>query len=416
MPEATDQLKVSRPEQGSFIAEAKGAMGEIRRTLAVLVDAAGADVRQPQEIARRFGLDKTLTWKITRFVCDDDMLAAAVHLPGRSSVRNLVDAMVRGGAPEETGQIVLRAMDRFEELVRLHSGDRETFEVMLGSASSELARKRGEVARKQLYQGGSAVWGVKAHAHLSVHFVAPSKGDPDRLDLGVVCGFVGFRRLRPDVSWTVARRSTFIRDGTPQPSPNISPMDEALDRNDPPLLSRFCSRPLPELAQARPMAGNITRFEIQPGPIGHNSEANCILGWIARSESCRYASPGDEFGEHLVRLSTPVEVLYHDLYVHNDLDFAMNPEPLVYSDLPGGPIYPYDGLEAGVLPVVDELVDLGVPPTLANSTDIRNYREMVAYAVERLGWRQSDFRGYRMRVRYPPFPAIGMLRYSLPAR
>jgi hypothetical protein len=400
----------------SFIAEAKWAMGEVRRTLAALVDAVGANPQQPQEMSRRFGLDKTLTWKIARFICDDDMLAAAVHLPGKSSVKNLVEAMVRNGAPMDAGDPVLEAMERFEALVASHSGDRETFEVMLGSASNELAKKRGETSRRQLYQGGGAVWGVQARVHVSLHFVAPCQTSPDRLDFGVVCGFVDFRRLRSDVSWSVARRSAFTQDGTHTVSPDLHPMDETLDRDAAPLIRRFCSNPVPELSPARTSTSNITRFEIPPGPIGHQAAATCILGWIARNEAAMYRTDGDTIGEHIVRLSTPAEILYHDLYVHRSLGFAMNPQPRLYSDLPGGPIYPFDGLNAGLLPVTEDVIDLGIAPTMAMTSDIPNYREMVGLAIERLGWKQSEFHGFRLRLRYPPIPALALLRYDLPER
>lgn len=401
----------------TFIADAKLAVADVRRALAQLVESVGANPQQPQEISRRFGLDKTLTWKVARFIGDDDMLAAASHLPGRASVRNLVEAMHRQGAPAESASSVLEAMDRLDALVTAHAGDRDTFEVMLGSASDELARKRGEAARKQLFLGGSAVWGVQAKAHLSIQIAAPSKDNPDKLDLGVIGGFVDFRRLRSDVPWTVARRLTFsMSDGMARPSPNIHPMDESLDRDAPPLLAKFSSTPAPVLRMASSSGKNVARYEIVPGPIGKNSAATCMVGWIARNETDWFRTPGDDRGEHIVRLSTPAQMLYHDLYVHKSLGFAMNPRAAMYSDLPGGPTYPLDGPDAGMLPIGDEVIDLGFAPANTVTSDIPGYREMVRYAIERMGWDEGEFRGFRQRLRYPPIPALAMMRYDLPER
>ncbi|MGE4197873.1 MAG: hypothetical protein AB7G11_12210 [Phycisphaerales bacterium] len=393
-------------------------MNDVRRAIAALVEAVDANPQQPQEISRRFGLDKTLTWKIARFLGDDDMFAAASHLPGRASVRNLVEALVKGGAAADRAASVLEAMDRFESIVATHAGDRETFEIMLGSASDGLARRRGEAARKQLYQGASAIWGVQARVHMSMHMIAPSAEQPDTIDIAVICGFIDFRRLRPNVSWTVSRRGTFIKDGTPQPSPNTVPLDPSIPVTAPPVLAEFCSDPIPPIRAVFQPASQLTRFELEPGPVGNTASANCILGWIARSQVSRYRREGDEIGENIVRLSTPAELLYHDLYVHKDLGFAIDPPPRlhIYSELPGGPSYPHDGLDAGRLPMPDDVIDLGETPTGAVTTDIPGYPDMVSLAIKRLGHGPADFHGFRCKLRFPPIPTLALLRYPLPER
>jgi hypothetical protein len=404
-----------RPSSKVFVEEAKVALQELRTTLGGLVRSVGANPVQPQEISRQFGLDKTLTWKVARVICDDDSLAAAAHVPGRASVRNFVETLERHGAPSASAAAVLAAMDRFEHLVATHSGDRVTFEVMLGGASKDLGKRRGESARKLFYQGASAIWGVQARVHVSLHFVAPSAADEGLLDLAVVAGFLDFRRLRPDAAWTVAARATATSDGTPQAHRGIGPMSSDADPAGPPILARFCSDPLPKL-RATPGRHNITRFELAEGPVGNTAAADCVLGWIARGEVNRYRAPGDEYGEHIVRLSTPVEVLYHDLYVHRSLGFAMSPSMHVYSDLPGGPTFPFDGMERGLLPIAEDLIDLGESPPNASAADISSYRQMVGYAVERLGGSLNDFHGFRFRLKYPPIPALALYRYRLPDR
>jgi hypothetical protein len=397
-----------------FVEEAKVVLQDVRTSLATLVGSVGANPMQPQEIARRFGLDKTLTWKIARVICDDDTLAAAVHVPGRASMKNFVEVLGRKGATAAATAPVLEAMDRLERLIEMHSGDRGTFEVMLGNASEELGRKRGEAARKMAYQGASAIWGVRARVHTSLHFVAPNRSNGDMMDLAVVAGFVDFRRLRPDVPWAVARRATLSMTGEPQEFGSIVPMDPDLSMRESPILKQFSSTPVPELRQT-PGQGNITRFELTEGPIGNTGAATCMLGWIGRGISNKFQSKDDEFGEHIVRLSTPVEVLYHDLFVHRDLAFAMNPTVHIYSDLPGGPTFPYDGPDRGQLPAMEDMVDLGEPPN-ATAADLSNYRQMAEYAAERMGWNLKDFHGFRFRLKFPPIPTLCLYRYALMER
>ena len=87
--------------QPDFINDAKSVFHELRTSLAALVDSVGADAAMPQEMSRRFRLDKTLTWKITRIVCGDDTLSAATHMPGRAALALFVEALEGAGAPAE---------------------------------------------------------------------------------------------------------------------------------------------------------------------------------------------------------------------------------------------------------------------------------------------------------------------------
>jgi len=408
-------LGASTQTLNHFESDARIAVDGLRTALSDLIAEVKCDPAQPQEIARRFGLDKTLTWKIARVICDDDALAAAMHVPGRASVRALVDALSKKGAGAELTESVMAAMDRFESFVTTHCGDRTTFEVMLGSAGGGVSRKRAETSRKSFYQGASAIWGVQARVHVSLHFVAPNHQDEERLDLAVIAGFLGFRRLRPEVSWTVAAMATHADAGAPVAHRDIRPIDPALKPGDAPLLARFCSTPQPVLRENLRRKG-VTRYELAEGPIGITAAADCITGWVARGEVNRYRMPDDHLGEHIVRLSTPVEVLYHDFYVHRSLTFAMKPTIHLYSDLPGGPIFPLDGLDRGQLPVSEEIVDLGEGPPSASAADIANYRGMVDTAAQSMGRTMKEFRGFRFRMKYPPIPAQALYRYELPEK
>lgn len=387
-------------------------MDELRGALAQLVADVRADPTQPQELARRFGLDKTLTWKIARVICDQDPRETAAHIPGRASVKALVDAMRRAGAKEHSATAVLGAMDRFEEVVQMHSGDRGTFEVMLGITSERHARKSAETARKQFFQGASAIWGVRARVQLSMHVVTPSSV-AGKMDTAVVAGLMDFRRLRPDVSWTVASMATQTDDGTPQGHPDLTPIDTGVARTGPPLLRRFCSNPPPVL-RSTPGPNGVTRHEFTEGPIGNTAAATCILGWVAKGELGRYRTPDDSFGEHVVRLNTPVELLYHDLYVHRSLEAATSARLYLHNGLPGAPVYPYDGRERSQLPLAEEMIDLGEAPPAATAPEIAEYRQMLETALEALGARLDEMRGFRLRMRFPPTPAFAIYRYALP--
>jgi hypothetical protein len=160
-------------------------------------------------------------------------------------------------------------------------------------------------------------------------------------------------------------------------------------------------------------ANNTTRFEFTEGPIGNTASATCAVGWLMMSTASRYRTPEDQYGECTCNANTPVETLYHDVYVHRDLNFPL-PKLLLYSRMPGGPTYPYDGRH-GQLPVTEDITDLGSPPDTM-VPGLPRYGRMVSYATERLGWPLRDFRGFRLRLRYPPVPSMVLFRFDLPEK
>ena len=135
-----------------------------------------------------------------------------------------------------------------------------------------------------------------------------------------------------------------------------------------------------------------------------------------RAVASMYATPDDRYGDLLVHVNTPAELLIHDLIVHKSLDYARMTESLVYSQLPGEPCYPADGRELGMLPIQGDHVDLGEELTNLTTPEVPRYRSMVELAVSRLGHAPADFYGVRLRLRYPAVPSVCVFRFELPSR
>lgn len=397
-----------------FSAHAQDVLREVRESLSNLLASVGADPAEPQSLARRFKLHKSLTWKIGKVICEHDPWMAAVHLPGPAGLNTFVSALQREGASEQAAQAVHHAAAEFQRLIDTHSSDRETLEIMAGSVSSGVARATGESVRKLGFQANSAAWGVRALAQLSAHFVAPNAHKKEMLDLGVVCGFINFQRLRHDATWPVATRRSLHDDGTNRLE-SIEPMDSGTSHDGAPILRAFCSDPMPELRAAR-SANGTTRFEFTEGPIGKTAAATCSLGWIARALFPIHATPDDQYGEHIVHLITPVEVVYHDLFVHRSLGFALNPTTHLYSALPGGPAYPEDGRERGLLPLPEKTINLGATSVAVSMPESPRYNRMLDLAAERMGHSIADFHAFRLCIRYPTIPTLALHRYRLPER
>jgi hypothetical protein len=393
--------------------EVEAAVRRLRRALEGVLAGVGADVSEPQEVSRRLGLDKTLTWRLSRVVGDDDPWAAATHIPRRPSFRLVAEALVKHGAPDDQIAALWEAVDDYERLVERHAGDREMLEIMVSGVSMRSAEKRLELFRKSGYQANASIWGVSARVQVSARFLVPS-AEPGALDILTICGFAGFRRLRADAPWAVAYATSWdmklpdgmVREFRPKPLVGLGP------DGDVPILPQFCTSPTPEV-RVEHDGPRSTRYVLPGGPVGNTAAADVILGYGFRGGASMRETYAGEKGEHGMRLSTPAELAIQDLYIHSSLDFGV-PTSVVYGQLPGGPQYPAPpGQTAVQLPVPTETIVLGrgePDPTC------REFPAMVPLVEQTAAWLRTplgDFRGYRVKLKYPPIPTMLLSQHRL---
>jgi hypothetical protein len=422
-------------DRDAFEAAARATISEVRTSLRALFRAVDADPSRPQLVARRFGLNKNLTWKLSKVVGEEAPQVAVTHLPGKPGLAIFVRTMEAAGAPVERIAALKAALAELDALVARHAGDRETLGVMLSTFTEKpiaiLAQKE-ESIRRASFQGNSALWGIAAQVQLGAHVLVPSRSNPDLLDIAVLGGLLGLRRLRPDVVWPIGT----IRVATGGGVPTASGMNEAVDASidlaaDPtqvPLLRDYCTQPLPDLRIEDGVQPGTKRVVLGEGPVGNTAATTFLTGRIGRGLVGRWKSDRDQFGEHLVSLTTPVETAIIDLFVHADLelgreDRAGAPVGMLYGQLPGMPSYPNTQPSRGLLPLSEKVLPLGSGASLLEaieSTEVPQYRAMLADVAARLGVERdafaATFRGYRLRLRWPPMPVTAVLRSPLPTR
>lgn len=413
-------MTTSRPDKGlipatDFEEHVKDVVYKLRGDLAEVLSGVGADSTRPQDMARQLGLNKNLTWKVSRFICEADLYAAVSHIPRKSGLNILLSSLEKGGAQAKAIALLHKTIEEFDRMVEMHAGDRTTFEMMVGNLTDDGGQQRGEAHRKLSFLGNSATWGVQARVQLTANFIAPDeKGD--MVDLAWLSGLIDFRRLRPDVVWAMASARKSTDDGSLLPLGSIEAIDPDFAGGDKaPLMGEFCSKPLPEI---RGLFGpeSMLRYELVEGPVGNTAATSCILGLFGRSFVLRYREANDTIGEHITRLSTPSELLIHDLFVHQDLDYALSPDILLYNQLPGGPTYVPADPDQGRMPLHDKVVELGRGVSGVTTPEVPQYRRMVQTVYQRLAWDAGLFHGFRFKMRYPPIPTLAVLRYDLPER
>jgi hypothetical protein len=270
------------------------------------------------------------------------------------------------------------------------------------------------LSRKLAFRGNSGLWGVQAKTRVMTAFMAPNADDADRIDMAIVRGYIGFRRLRADVRWPIFQLRGWGEEGEGVTAPWQPIESPGAEFQRLPLLKRFSSIGPADVDEVESSQG--TDYVLRPGRIGNSGAVDCFIGDYDRSSAGIYQTERDTTGEFGATISAPTERLIFDLIVHERLDFALRPEVRAFAG-----VFSERSEEAvpeGFLPLpVPQNIALlpGRPPVVATPW-VPRYSDLVAFVHERMGWNASQFRGCRLDLTYPPLGSTILLRFKLPAR
>lgn len=394
-----------------FETECSAAISSLTAAFIDLYDNADVDPMRPQDAARHLGVNKTLTWNISKLIQSDQGIAAAVHVPGSQSVERMLKAARKHGACPDKVDRVRTAVRSFNQTIETHIGDRADLELLLDSMGN--GKSNGlDLSRKMSFRGNSGVFGVQAKTRLSSVFLAPNPQDDTNLDLVIAGGYAALRRLRPSIRWRIFRSTNWGQDA---PSPTRR---QALDGQPDPdhlgLLPQFSAGDTPRFTRAEANGG--LEYILEPGPVGNQGAMDVFRAQKEIGCTPRYTDGEEDFGELGVPIITPCENLLFDLIVHRDLDYLDNLEAVVM-----GKIFTQgDSLSVGdadsALPIKLQPIKLaGSPPAIATPL-VPRYTELFGYVGRCMDWDLSAFSAVRLQVTYPPLGSTVLLRFPLPSK
>jgi hypothetical protein len=394
-----------------FREDCKQVLQGLRGVLTDALISVGVDPAKPQEVARLLGLHRNLTWKVSKIITGANVFSAVAHVPGRGGMEILCKALRKQGVADGVLKRINEAMDAFDRLITTHAGDRATLELVAGGFVPGASQAETLLqARRLAYRGNSATWSVQTRVGMTANILAPAADDPRRVDIALVNGLVDFRRLRQDVVWPLFQRQTWDDSGSVK-AVDGDPIEPQSVDHGVPLLRSFCSPDLPDLNVVH--SESLTEYELPAGPVGRTGELTAIYAAVMRSLGSQYASGEDKTCELACKVTTPTELLHVDMLVHESLTWAMEPRSDVLSLLEGRPIY---GRHRGAqtrLKVESDVHELGQGLGTMATPHIPRYTELLAYVFDRLGWEESEFRGFRFTLNYPPIPSVAMVSMDL---
>ena len=386
------------------------ALDRIRWALIEVYNAIGADAAKPQDVSRRFGLNRNLTWKLSRVITADDAFSALNHLPGNQGIELALAKFSQAGASDQLIQNVRDSVRQFMEVITTHAGDRDQFELTLESMGLFEREYRIDTARELAFRGNSMIWGVQVATRIATAIAIPTT--TDQCAYLQLTGLVGFRTLRPGINWRLFRRSVFGDKGdgqiaTPKPIFPVEPGDT------PTIIREFCSPRVPNITVVDAPDGQ--DFILEGGAVGNQGSFDAFFGYRADGLT-RYRTDENQFGASACSISVPAEYLISDLIVHKDMAPATPPKCIVYG-------VPHGGMEAPSAQTPRNEINCPCPIkqlpdslTALATPRIPHYHKFLARIFEHIGCSVSDFVMYRVQLQYPVMPSRILLRMDLPER
>lgn len=397
----------------AFEAGAEQVLQRVRRALTAVVQSVpGENIARPAELAKALNVDNGLAWKVSKAIEGDDPFRAAQHLPGTRGVQILLRAAKRKRVAAAHIAEVEEAFVALREFVRIHAGDRKSFN-MLTTGQSKTRRAEADLLhRRGAFEHLSYVFGVHARTHLRTYILWPS-ADGRQVDAISLVGYVDVRRIRTSVPWRITSMHSIDADGRMRTDFDRRPLDPECRPGDGlPLIRRFCSDPLPAFRTVRRVSGLVEHL-LAEERLGNTGMFTCLTGEIVRAAEPRFRDEAHRQAAVMARVRTPTASLLFDWIVHRDLYGPIRPEAGMYSD-----VFMRDPAELedhDRMPLRETPEYLGTGTTALATSGVPRYAELIEYALDQVGLQGDDFETHRLTIGYPPIPSSVVMTHPLAA-
>ncbi len=376
------------------------ALERLRGAAASSIKSAGANDLNSLALSRKLGIDKSLSWRMVRFIEEVNAFSASKHLPGDAGLRIFARAIRASGAAARQLAEFDAAIEELEGVVARHAGNRAAFRALL-THCTELphADNRAVGFRRGAHEANAALWGIQAHTRLMMAFLTAGEGGS--VDVALVSGFLGLRRSRRDLSWPVARRRILGHEGRSRDGLAL-PLDPSVAMDAAPMLSEYSTIRGESL---RPVGTDHGFwYELPEGDIGLSGAVDCVFGERLPGAGPALRDDAVEDAEVMLRVDIPVEHLLLEVFVDRKIPVTGNARVSQFNLLTGGSGENSPDRERARMPIADQVQELGNDPRTWSTPAAPRHWEMVNDCMQWMSRQPADFRVYRVSMQWPLIP------------
>lgn len=381
-------------------------------TFSKVLSALSGFPQRPVDLCRILGINKDLASKILLAIGKPDPFAAIYLMPGPEALRRLLRAAERRKIDHLLIQDAEQAVREFDDLIRNVAGSRAELNSAISSLLPE-ARQQFEMGNKQaMFKAVSNLKGLLAEMQVNSFLVAPPPDNNGKLDIGVLYGYIGLRRLRPSIPLVLSTGTTgreqedgthLAFDGTP-----VSPEQTNV------MLTDFCSHPPPQLELRK--VDSVYQYLLAGQDYGLNASVDIVCGEVLRGYLDQYQTTERvKKRAFSSQIETPVKSLVQDVFIHDSVWRGRDPELVLYDTGTYGSVDPNDPLrDLHKLDLQETCHYLGRGMHTVRISEVPRYAEMLDYACSSMGWDPEAFHCHRCRVKYPFYAGQLSLLFTPP--
>ena len=401
-----------RPEQPdkALQIDAERVLSELGDRLRTVLERFNHGSATTRDLEHDLGLHKTLCWRILQVANAREPLAAAQHVPGDEGLEKFLRAAGRAGVDRPTLDAVREAAERYRALMKLHAGDRASFEVMLlslaepGDSAVEL-----KAARRAGYRSTSYAWGAQTAVRILSVIITPS--GTDAVDLATIRGHVRARRIRDEGAIRLSRTVEHDTDEPGQRRSVAEPIEPENLVGGVPLLRDFCTNPLPPL-EAVQLPGMNVEYRFTTQPIGELAAITTFTGEVRRGlKGARWQTEGNTSNALMMTIRDPVGLGVIDLWAPPE--FGFEHRALLIAAIGVDPLS-QKPTQWHILPASVKVERMGRGLHAARITEAPTYENALARCFQRLAWDPATYELHRIQLEYPVLGSCMVLQTQLP--
>ena len=400
---------------GTFESAAERALERMREATKSTIESAGLGDVNSLALSRKLAIDKSLSWRMVRFVEEPNAFSASKHLPGVAGLRIFARAVSAAGATAASVAQFDAALEELEGVIAKHAGTRSAFRALLTHCTdAPQADDRAIGFRRGAFEANAALWGIQAHTRLMMAFL--TVGELGAVDVALVSGFLGLRRSRRDLSWPVARRRVLGHEGRSSAGSagSARPLDPSVALDAAPMLSEYSTIRGESL---RPIGTDHGFwYELPEGDIGLRGAVDCVFGERLTGAGPALRDGAVDDAEVMLRVDLPVENVLLEVFIERSIPFTGAPKVSQYSLLTGGTGENSPDRERGRIPVAEQVQELTDDPRTWSTPIAPRHWEVVNDCMQWLSRKPGEFIVHRVSMQWPLMPTAVVLSTLLGRR